>query len=131
MDTSPWSPDEFHAAAEIYRELGPEYRDAVAESFIAKVNTEIAAQVKAQLAHTSGSSRPAPRPHAGRAATTRVVTGAFLIGFPLVSVLIVMYGSAAARADWYQWLLGALVLSAVLTAASIVARKTHIRRAAG
>lgn len=126
MAPSPLSPDEFRAAAEVYREMGPEYRDAVAESFIAKVNTEIAAQISAQLARTTDGSRPAGGPHADRVPMPRVMTGALITSVPLVWVLIVMYGSAAARADWYQWLLGALVVTAALTAASTVVRKTHV-----
>ena len=38
MDSSPLSPDDFRAAAEVYRELGPDYGEAVAQSFIDQVN---------------------------------------------------------------------------------------------
>jgi hypothetical protein len=56
MSTSPLSPDDIRAAAEVHAELGPEYRDAVVESFLAKINSEIAARIDAQLATT-----PQPR----------------------------------------------------------------------
>ena len=49
MSTSNLSPDEIRAAAETHRELGPEYRDAVVESFLAKVEKEIEARVDARL----------------------------------------------------------------------------------
>jgi hypothetical protein len=50
------SPEDIRAAAETYRELGPEYSDAVVASFIDKVDKEVAARVAARLA---GARRPA------------------------------------------------------------------------
>ncbi len=57
MSTSNLSSQEIRAAAETHSELGPEYRDAVVESFLAKVENEIEARVEARLA----ASRPARR----------------------------------------------------------------------
>jgi hypothetical protein len=50
MSTSHLSSQEIRAAAETHRELGPEYHDAVVESFLAKVEKEIEARVDARLA---------------------------------------------------------------------------------
>jgi hypothetical protein len=50
MSTSPWSPEDIRAAAEVHQELGPEYQDAVVASFLEKVDREIAARVEARLA---------------------------------------------------------------------------------
>lgn len=50
MSTSPLSPDDIRAAAEVHAELDPEYREAVVESFLAKIDSEIAARIDAQLA---------------------------------------------------------------------------------
>jgi hypothetical protein len=50
MSTSNLSSQEIRAAAETHRELGPEYHDAVVESFLAKVEKEIDARVNARLA---------------------------------------------------------------------------------
>src|SRR5258708_24861474 len=50
MSTSPLSSQEIRAAAEPHRDLGPEYHDAVVESFLAKVEKEIEARVDARLA---------------------------------------------------------------------------------
>lgn len=36
MTTSPLSPDDIRAAAEVHNELGPEYSDAVVASFLEK-----------------------------------------------------------------------------------------------
>jgi hypothetical protein len=52
ISTSPLSPDDIRAAAEVHAELGPEYRDAVVESFLAKIDNEIRARIDAQLETT-------------------------------------------------------------------------------
>ena len=49
------SPDEIRAAAQVHDELGPEYRDAVVESFLAKIDKQVAARIDAQL----DAARPA------------------------------------------------------------------------
>lgn len=51
------SPEDIRAAAEVHRELGPEYSDAVVASFIDRVDREVAARVAAQLA-AAHSARP-------------------------------------------------------------------------
>lgn len=53
MSTSPVSPEDIRAAAEVQHELGPEYNDAVVASFVDKVEREVAARVEARLAATS------------------------------------------------------------------------------
>lgn len=52
MSTSPLSPDDIQAAAEAHAELGPDYRDAVVESFLAKIDKEIGTRIDARLAST-------------------------------------------------------------------------------
>jgi hypothetical protein len=53
MSTSPVSPEDIRAAAEIHQELGPEYSDAVVAAFLDKVDKEVAARVEARLAEAS------------------------------------------------------------------------------
>jgi hypothetical protein len=53
MSTSPVGPEDIRAAAEVHRELGPEYSDAVVASFLDKVEAEVAARVEARLAATA------------------------------------------------------------------------------
>jgi hypothetical protein len=127
MATSPLSPDEFRAAAEVYRELGPEYGDAVAESFTEKINREIEARA-AQLSRVPRRPRPASR-YTHRLRLTGLSAGALMAGIPLVFVLVVMHGSAAASTDWYQWLLGALLVTAVATAAYKAKQQPSVLRA--
>ena len=55
------SPDEIRVAAETHRELGPEYRDAVIDSFLERVGQEIDSRVDARLAAAQKSATQ-PRP---------------------------------------------------------------------
>jgi len=50
MDTSPVSPQDVRAAAEVHAELSPEYQDAVVAAFVDKVEREVDARVRARLA---------------------------------------------------------------------------------
>jgi hypothetical protein len=61
MSDSPVSPEDIHAAAETYRELGPEYHDAVVASFLEKVDREVAARVEARLADLAPARPPKRR----------------------------------------------------------------------
>jgi hypothetical protein len=74
MSTSPLSPEDIRAAAEVHHELGPEYSDAVVASFLEKVDRELAARVEARLAE---AARTAPRQQDSRRAMLKgVVVGA-------------------------------------------------------
>jgi len=74
MSTSPVSPEDIRAAAEVHHELGPEYSDAVVASFLEKVDRELAARVEARLAE---AARTAPRQQDSRRAMLKgVVIGA-------------------------------------------------------
>lgn len=55
------SPDEIRVAAETHRELGPEYRDAVIDSFLERVGREIDARVEARLAVAKPAEHPQPQ----------------------------------------------------------------------
>jgi hypothetical protein len=50
MSTSPVDPQDIRAAAEVQRELGPEYSDAVIAAFIDRVDRAVEARVEARLA---------------------------------------------------------------------------------
>jgi hypothetical protein len=73
-------PDEVRAAAEVHRELGPDYQHAVIESFLDKVGREIDARVDARLA----ASMPAARQARGSAFTLAVVS--ISLGIPLTAI---------------------------------------------
>jgi hypothetical protein len=78
MSSSQLSPEEIRAAAEVDRELGTEYHDAVVESFLAKVEKEIDTRVDARLA----ASRPATmqRPDVATYARQRLALKHMAIG---------------------------------------------------
>ena len=50
MREAPLSAQDIRAAAEVHAELGPDYGDAVVESFLAKLDKQIEARVDERLA---------------------------------------------------------------------------------
>jgi peptidoglycan/LPS O-acetylase OafA/YrhL len=90
VNTSSLSPEEVRAAAEIYRELGPDYQSAVVESFLDRVISEIDARVDGRIAagaRASGppaESRPARPPRHGQPAV--IALGSMVLGVPLSAV---------------------------------------------
>ena len=56
------SPDGVRAAAEVHNELGPDYRDAVVESFLEKIDKEVGARIDARLAVTRQAQTRTPDP---------------------------------------------------------------------
>jgi hypothetical protein len=61
VTNSPLSSRDLRAAAETHQELGPEYRDAVLDSFLERVGREIDARVDARLRQMPPSPPPAQR----------------------------------------------------------------------
>jgi hypothetical protein len=88
VSSSSFSRDEIRAAAETHRELGPDYQEAVIESFLDKVGKEIDARVDARL----GSDRmdwrpqPAPKQHHGSAMALAIVS--MVLGIPLTAIVL-------------------------------------------
>jgi hypothetical protein len=64
VSTPSLGPDDIRAAAEVHAELGPDYRDAVLESFLERVNKEIDTRVDQRLAAAQQPQPPAPAPPA-------------------------------------------------------------------
>lgn len=77
MSTSSLEPDDVRAAAELHRELEPEYRDAVVESFVDRVGKEIDARIDRRLA-----AQPRPQPRTAALAIVSVV-----LGIPLTAIV--------------------------------------------
>src|SRR5258708_23548831 len=92
MSTSPLSRDDIRAAAEVQAELGPEYRDAVVESFLAKIDNEIGARIDARLATTPARKRDtdpvtaARRRGWQRGLASGLVLGTIATGVPLTQL---------------------------------------------
>lgn len=62
MTSSPLPPDQIRAAAAGHHELGPEYSDGVIESFLEKIDQEIAAHIERQLASLPQERLRQPEP---------------------------------------------------------------------
>jgi hypothetical protein len=91
MSTSPLSPDDIRAAAGAHAELGPEYRDAVVESFLAKIDSEIGARIDARLATTPRVQRRDVDPVSAarrRGLASGLVLGTIVTGVPFTALAI-------------------------------------------
>ena len=88
VSSSSFSRDEIRAAAETHRELGPDYQEAVIESFLDKVGKEIDARVDARLANGRRDWRPQqpPRQHHGTALALAIVS--MVLGIPLTAIVL-------------------------------------------
>src|SRR6266568_4584070 len=94
---SPLSAGELSAAAETHKELPPEYRDAVLESFVDRVGREIDARVDARLAQAAARPpqpvTPAPVQRAPKQfSPLAMALGSITLGIP-VSAIAVAAGS--------------------------------------
>jgi hypothetical protein len=151
MSTSPLSPEDIRAAAEVYQELGPEYSDAVVASFLDKVEREVAARVDTRLAAV-------PRAAAVSSDSRRMLIKGVAIGVTVSAVallaLIVIQARHVAQAaatpvphaaggsvtqvisrstsDSFGWLLLVLVAAAICGVAAVrVRRQPTSRRMVG
>ena len=86
--SAPLSPEEVRAAAAIHNELGPDYQQAVIESFLDKVGREIDARVDTRLAQQQMGQPPAQhgRGQPGSPMTLAIVSMA--LGIPLSAIAV-------------------------------------------
>jgi hypothetical protein len=86
MGESALSAEDVRAAAEVHRELGPDYDDAVVESFLARIDGHVEARVEERLASKATPRRrqidPA-RLGKYRAVFAGFVAGTAVMGLPL------------------------------------------------
>lgn len=123
MSTSPLSPQEIRAAAEAHKELGPEYSDAVIESFLERVDREITARVDARLGPVRREQPVQPaQSNSRRTLLTGVAIGIFITGVPSAMVAASVGGVIAE--DEAQVLLVIAVLWAI--AVAIAAFASHV-----
>ena len=110
---------EVRAAAETHSELGPEYRDAVLESFVDRVGREIDARVDARLAQAAAqplaaqrlASPPTPRPPRPISAMV-LALGSITLGIPLTAIALAVGSHPAGFA-------GLLVIWIAITAINL------------
>ena len=91
---SPLSAGDLRAAAETHKELGPEYRDAVLESFVERVGREIDARVDARLAQAAVrpvAPQPAPAAPARQPkqfSPLAMALGSIALGIPITAIVV-------------------------------------------
>jgi hypothetical protein len=85
VTTSPLSTDEIRAAAETHRELPPEYRGAVVDSFLEKVSAEIDARVDARVAALYRMGPP-PKPRR-QGPSSFLAVASLIFGIPLTAIV--------------------------------------------
>jgi hypothetical protein len=122
-------PEDFAAAAAVHRELGPEYSDAVVESFFEKVDREIGARIEARLASVPERRRREAEPVAAerRSVLTGVKIGIAVAGVPLSLVVIAANNANGGDGNW----LGQLLTVWSLIAAIYVVGAVRHRRSSG
>jgi hypothetical protein len=129
MSTSPLSPQEVRAAAEAHKELGPEYSDAVVESFLERIDREIDARVDARLRPRvrQQPARPA-QPNGRRMLLTGVAIGIFVVGVP--SLLVAQGAGGVIPGDEMSVLLVVAIFWAIAVAVGAFARPVseYLRR---
>jgi hypothetical protein len=90
VSTTSLSAEELRAAAEIHRELGPDYQSAVIESFLDRVGQEIDARVDARVAAGLGTSGPPAGLRSARpprhSQPAVIALGSMVLGIPLSAV---------------------------------------------
>lgn len=135
MSTSPLSPDDIRAAAEVHAELAPEYRNAVVESFLARIDNEIRARIDAQLETTPRVQKRDIDPVATarrRGLATGLVLGTIVAGVPLTQLAISIGNDGSNLTAWQSklWFLWALI-AIVCGTAAVLAWSRHRRHQEG
>jgi hypothetical protein len=113
VDTSPLSPEEIRAAAEVHRELGPQYSDAVVQSFLDKIDKEVEARIEARIAALPSKRRSQPEPSAR--ARRRPFLAGTAVGLAGAGIPLGVLAERLAH-DFYQSQAPLLVLSIVIGA---------------
>ena len=118
MSTSPLSPQEIRAAAAVHEELGPEYSDAVVESFLDRVDQEITARLDARLGPVPREQPVQPaQPNSRRTLLTGVAIGIFITGVPSAMVAASAGGVISKDETQVLFVVGILWVIAVAIAA--------------
>ena len=122
MSTSPLDPREIRVAAEAHKELGPDYSDAVIESFLERVDREITARVDARLGPVSREQPVQPaQSNSRRTLLTGVAIGIFVTGVP--STMVAASAGGVIPGDETQVLLILGILWAIAVAIAAFASR--------
>jgi hypothetical protein len=122
MSTSPLDPQEIRAAAATHTELGPEYSDAVIESFLERVDREITARVEARLGPVSREQPVQPaQSNSRRTLLTGVAIGMVVTGVPSMAVAVSAGGVIPGDEK------SVLIVLAILWAIAVAIAASHVR----
>jgi hypothetical protein len=109
VSTPSLGPDDIRAAAEVHAELGPDYRDAVLESFLERVNKEIDTRVDQRLAAAQQPQPPAPAPPApqppspgSRQLSAWLPIVSIALGIPITAIIIKL-GQVSSQTTELVW----------------------------
>lgn len=118
-------PQEIRAAAETHKELGPEYSDAVIESFLERVDREITARVDARLGPVPRDQPAQPaQSNSRRTLLTGVAIGIVVTGVP--SVAVAASAGGVIPGDETQVLLVIAILWAIAVAVGAFASRVPL-----
>jgi hypothetical protein len=132
MSTSPLSPQEIRATAAAHQELGPEYSDAVIESFLERVDREITARVDARLQPVPREQPVQPaQSNSRRTLLAGVAIGIFVTGVPSMAVAAGAGGVIPGDERSVLLIVGILWVIAVAIAAFVYPVSHHRRQEHG
>jgi len=118
-------PQEIRAAAETHKELGPEYSDAVIESFLERVDREITARIDARLGPVPREQPVQPaQSNSRRTLLTGVMIGILVAGVP--SYLVAANAGGVIAGDETQVLLVIAILWAIAVAVGAFASRVPL-----
>jgi hypothetical protein len=118
-------PQEIRAAAETHKELGPEYSDAVIESFLERVDREITARIDARLGPVPREQPVQPaQSNSRRTLLTGVMIGILVVGVP--SYLVAASAGGVIAGDETQVLLVIAILWAIAVAVGAFASRVPL-----
>lgn len=118
-------PQEIRAAAEAHKELGPEYSDAVIESFLERVDREITARIDARLGPVPRDQPAQPaQSNSRRTLLTGVAIGIVVTGVP--SVAVAASAGGVIPGDETQVLLVIAILWAIAVAVGAFASRVPL-----
>ena len=123
--SAPLSPEEVRAAAETHKELGPDYQEAVIESFLDKVGREIDARVDARLAQQQAAQPPAQHGRSQSPMTLAIVSMA--LGIPISAIAV----SAGTHPAGFMGLLVVWLVIGVINVAYNISYSARYRQPPG
>ncbi len=101
MSDVPLSAQDVRAAAEVHNELGPDYSDAVVESFLMKIDEHIESRVDERLANRTHSRKPMDpvRLRTWRVALAGAAAGSVVVGLPLTLIAAIALSRSTGHGD--------------------------------